>query len=289
MIIARTVNEVREAVAAARRENRTIGFVPTMGALHEGHLSLVKESKQRADFTAMSIFVNRIQFNDPRDFEKYPRCDDKDLKLAEAAGVDLVFLPSHDTMYRNALTFVETTSLDRTLCGATRPGHFKGVCTVVAKLFNIVQPDIAVFGQKDIQQVRILEKMVEDLDFPVRIVTAPIVREKDGLAMSSRNVHLTPELRVRALSLSRALAKAKELIESGTLAAGTIEAAVSREIAKGSPDVIDYVSLVDYGTLRSVATIQEKSVLAVAAFFGTTRLIDNMIITRKDDSFTCTL
>lgn len=289
MIIARTVEEVREAVAAARRENKTIGFVPTMGALHDGHLSLVRESRERAGFTAMSIFVNRIQFNDPRDFEKYPRCDAKDLELAEAAGVDLVFLPSHDTMYRNALTFVEPTSLDRTLCGATRPGHFKGVCTVVAKLFNIVQPDLAVFGQKDIQQVRILEKMVEDLDFPVRIVVAPIIREKDGLAMSSRNVHLSPELRVRALSLSKALAKAKELIESGNQAAGTIEAAVSREIAKGSPDVIDYVSLVDYDTLRSVATLQDRSVLAVAAFFGTTRLIDNMIITRKDDSFICTL
>ena len=286
MIITHTIEEVRAAAASARKDGRSVGFVPTMGALHEGHLSLVKEAKKHAAFTVMSIFVNRIQFNDPKDFEKYPRCDERDIELAEKAGVDMVFLPSHETMYKNPLTFVETSSLDRTLCGASRPGHFKGVCTVVSKLFNIVQPDIAVFGQKDIQQVRILEKMTEDLNFPVRIITAPIIREKDGLAMSSRNVHLSADQRSRALSLSRSLSIARDLVENGTVSAEAIESAVRKGIAAGSPDVIDYVSLVDYETLQPAHELGTKSILAVAAFFGTTRLIDNMIIT-KDNSTIC--
>jgi pantoate--beta-alanine ligase len=286
MIIARTIEEARAAVSAARRDNKTIGFVPTMGALHDGHLSLIHEAKKRASFTAMSIFVNRIQFNDLRDFEKYPRDDARDLALAQDAGVDLVFIPAHETMYAAALTFVDTTTLDRTLCGATRPGHFKGVCTVVAKLFNIMQPDVAVFGQKDIQQVRIIEKMTEDLNFPLRIVVAPIIREKDGLAMSSRNIHLSPDQRIRALCISKSLHKAEKLIAEGKVSPKDLEAEVRREIGLGSPDSIDYVSIVDYATLQETSVLGEKTVLAVAAFFGTTRLIDNMIIT-KEGSYTC--
>ena len=284
MIIAKTIEEAREAIRTARSQNRTIGFVPTMGALHDGHLSLVKTASAHADFIAMSIFVNPIQFNDQADYINYPRDNSRDLALVEKAGVNLVFLPSEATMYKNHLTYVDTTSLDRYLCGATRPGHFRGVCTVVMKLFNIIQPDVAVFGQKDIQQARILDKMVEDLNIPLKLIVSPIVREADGLAMSSRNIHLTPEQRSRALSLSQALRKGKELVAAGTLSPREIEKEVRTILEKGSPDAIDYVSLVDYETLAQADTVTEKSVLALAAFFGSTRLIDNMIIEKGDSS-----
>ena len=278
MITARTIEQARAAVKEARGAGRTIGFVPTMGALHEGHLSLVGIAKENSTFTVMSIFVNRIQFNDPSDFEKYPRDYDADLALAEKAGVDMVFLPDDAMMYKNHLTSVEVGSLDRYLCGASRPGHFKGVCTVVTKLFNIIQPDIAVFGQKDIQQVRIIEKMTDDLNIPVRIIAAPIIREADGLAKSSRNVHLSPDERKRALCLSRALASAQALAKSGERSASRICAEAERIINEGKPERIDYVSLAGYETLEPAETLSGKTVLAVAAFFGATRLIDNIIM-----------
>jgi len=282
MITAKTIEETRKAVREARAAGKEIGFVPTMGALHEGHLSLVSIAKKHADFIVMSIFVNRIQFNDPKDFDKYPRDFDKDLSLAEKAGVDMVFLPDETVMYNNPLTFVDTSSLDRYLCGASRPGHFRGVCTVVTKLFNIVQPDTAVFGQKDIQQVRIVEKMAEDLNIPVSIIIAPIRRENDGLAMSSRNIHLSNEQRKQALCLSESLQTAKKLIEKGETSTAAIIREVEAEIKKGSPDSIDYISIVSYETLEPIKTLSTKSVLAAAAFFGSTRLIDNMIITEGD-------
>jgi len=193
MHVAKTIKDVRDHVAAARKSGKRIGFVPTMGYLHEGHLSLVAESKKHAEYQVMSIFVNRIQFNDPRDFDKYPIDLDRDYRLAEGAGVDLVFVPDEREMYKNRLTYVDVDLLTEHLCGAHRPGHFRGVYTVVSKLFNIVQPDVSVFGQKDIQQAVSIEKMVADLDFPIRIIIAPTVREMDGLAMSSRNARLSPD------------------------------------------------------------------------------------------------
>ena len=278
MITAYTIQEARDAIKEARRGGKTIGFVPTMGALHDGHLCLVAALKQKTGFTAMSIFVNRIQFNDPRDYEKYPRDYSKDLALAEKAGVDMVFLPDDECMYDNQRTFVETSQLDAYLCGAARPGHFRGVCTVVTKLFNIIQPDIAVFGQKDIQQARILEKMVYDLNMPISIIVAPIIRETDGLAMSSRNMHLSADERSRACCLSKALLRAKECIMQGERSAEKIIAAAETEIKKGSPDRIDYITIADWETLAPAETLSRKNVLALAAFFGETRLIDNMII-----------
>jgi len=280
MIVCRTIDEARAAIRDARKKRKKISFVPTMGALHDGHLSLLKIARESASFTAMSIFVNRIQFNDARDFDQYPRDYDRDLALIEENGCDMVFLPDDSIMYHNHATYVVPEKLDTYLCGASRPGHFRGVCTVVSKLFNIIQPDIAVFGQKDIQQVMILQKMVEDLNFPVVIRVAPIIREKDGLAMSSRNALLSVHEKARALSLHRALMHASKLISSGEKTSEVIEGGVRDIIEReGKPVDIDYITIVDYETLAPVPEISRKSVLAVAAYFGTTRLIDNMIIT----------
>lgn len=193
MDIVKNIHEVREKVGAARRQGKRIGFVPTMGYLHEGHLGLVRESAKSTQYQVMSIFVNRIQFNDPKDFATYPKDLERDFDLARSAGVDLMFVPDEGEMYRDNLTYVDVKTLTDNLCGAHRPGHFRGVFTVVSKLFNIVQPDVSVFGQKDIQQVVSIQKMTRDLDFPIEIVIAPIIRENDGLAMSSRNKHLNPD------------------------------------------------------------------------------------------------
>lgn len=289
MKITGSIEEVRSIVHRARQENKRIGFVPTMGYLHQGHLSLVEISKQHADFHIMSIFVNRIQFNDKRDFETYPRDFERDFDLAKSAGVHLVFVPDENEMYQNHLTYVDVESLTQYLCGATRPGHFRGVCTVVAKLFNIVLPDVSIFGRKDIQQAIIIEKMVKDLNFPVQIVIAPTVREEGGLAMSSRNKHLTPDERNRALSINRGLLRAKSIIEAGCRDSKEIISAVQKEIELAHPQKIDYIELVSYETLHPIPKLDRKAVLAVAAFFGTTRLIDNMCIYPTDGGFTCEL
>ncbi len=289
MIIAHTIEEVRTQIRQARNEGKQIGFVPTMGYLHEGHLSLVKISKRQSDFQVMSIFVNRIQFNDRKDFESYPREYERDFALAEKAGVNLIFLPEEEEMYHNQRTFVEVESLADHLCGATRPGHFRGVCTVVAKLFNIVLPDVSVFGRKDIQQALIIEKMVKDLNFPIRIIIAPTIREEGGLAMSSRNKHLSSDERKRALSINRGLHAAKSRIESGIRRKEEIIAAVRSELEKSTPDKIDYIELVSYETLQPIEHIEGRTILAIAAFFGSTRLIDNMLIEPEGDSFTCVL
>lgn len=282
-----TIEEVRLIVRSARAEGKTIGFVPTMGYLHRGHISLVEESKKLSGFQVMSIFVNKIQFNDPKDFSNYPRDLERDLAIAREAGVDLVFIPNDDEMYRDQRTSVDVEILTDHLCGAHRPGHFRGVFTVVSKLFNIVLPDVAVFGQKDIQQAVGLEKMVADLNFPLKIVIAPTMREDDGLAMSSRNKHLGAGERQRALCIHRALGRAAEMIASGERSASKIEKAVGAVLAEGSPDKIDYASVVRYGDLQPADGIRQKSVLAVAAFFGSTRLIDNMIIDERDGEFAC--
>jgi pantoate--beta-alanine ligase len=279
MIVVQSIEEARINISAVRKKDAVISFVPTMGALHNGHLSLIRKAKSESSFCVMSIFVNRIQFNDTSDFDKYPRDYDHDLALAEIAGCDMVFLPDDTIMYHDHHTFVIPEFLDEHLCGAARPGHFRGVCTVVTKLFNIIQPDIAFFGQKDIQQAIILKKMAIDLNIPVEIVIAPIVRENDGLAMSSRNVHLSPDQRKRSVSLFGALRRAEELIKSGEQSSSLIEREAREFITReGIPDRIDYISIVDMHTLHPVDTIRGKCVLALAVFFGATRLIDNMII-----------
>jgi pantoate--beta-alanine ligase len=289
MEITGSIADIRRIVQKARAEGKRIGFVPTMGYLHEGHLSLIELSKKHSDLQVMSIFVNRIQFNDKKDFESYPREYERDFDLAKKAGVHLMFIPDEEEMYKDQRTFVEVESLSEHLCGATRPGHFRGVCTVVAKLFNIVLPDIAVFGRKDIQQAIIIEKMVADLNFPVSIIVAPTIREEGGLAMSSRNKHLSAADRTRALSINRGLICAQKLIESGNQNANDIIAAVRKEIDSASPEKIDYIELVSYATLKPLDRLEGRAILAVAAFFGSTRLIDNMLIEKEKDNYRCVL
>jgi pantoate--beta-alanine ligase len=287
MIIAKTVKEARNEISKAKKSGAVTGFVPTMGYLHEGHESLVHVSKQRASYNIMSIFVNRIQFNDPKDFTAYPREFDRDAAIAEAAGVDLLFIPEESEMYTDRLTYIDMEILTENLCGAKRPGHFRGVFTVVAKLFNIIQSDIAVFGQKDIQQVVTLEKMVYDLNFPVEIIIAPTIREKDGLAMSSRNKYLTSDERERSVAIYRGLKAAEKALASGERKSSEIEKAVIDEIKKGNPGMIDYVSIVNYSRLAPAEFVDSKSVLAAAAFFGKARLIDNMIINYNNGGIKC--
>ncbi len=278
MEIVHTIADVRAQVAGARRSGKRIGFVPTMGFLHRGHLSLVEESTRHSDYQVMSIFVNRIQFNDPKDFDSYPMDLERDFGLARDAGVDLVFVPDEGEMYRRRLTYVDVELLTEHLCGAHRPGHFRGVYTVVSKLFNIVQPDVSVFGQKDIQQAVSIEKMTADLDFPVSIIIAPTVREEDGLAMSSRNARLSPDERARATAIYRGLKRAEAALRDGERSAAAITGEIKKIIEGSSPDGIDYISAVRYEDLAPVEIMGEKSVIAAAVFYGGTRLIDNMIV-----------
>lgn len=287
MKIVSRIDDVRNAVRQARSESKKIGFIPTMGYLHDGHLSLVETSMKSTQFQVMSIFVNRLQFNDKNDFTNYPKDLERDIAMAEKCGVDLLFTPDDREMYQDALTTVDVSLLTDNLCGAHRPGHFKGVFTVVSKLFNIVQPDLAVFGQKDIQQAAGIEKMVFDLNFPVKIILAPIIREKDGLAMSSRNKHLNAKHRADALVLSASLKRAEEMILGGERDVKKITAEMEGIIRKGNPDSIDYISAVRYSDLGYTDRIEGKSVIALAAFWGTTRLIDNMIIMQEGDSYKC--
>ncbi len=287
MKIVNKIDDVRSEVRSAKKSGKSVAFVPTMGFLHPGHISLVKIAGENADFTVMSIFVNKLQFNDLNDFNGYPKDLERDIAIAEEGGVDLLFLPDDKEMYSNTLTTVDVDLLTENLCGAHRPGHFKGVFTVVSKLFNIVQPDIAVFGQKDIQQAVSIEKMVKDLNFPVQIIIARTMRESDGLAMSSRNKHLNEKQRKEALSLSRSFAACKKLIDSGERDVKTITENIRSVIQEGSPDSIDYISIVKYEDLSYIEKIEGKTVVAVAAFWGTTRLIDNMIIDTNDNGYIC--
>lgn len=269
--------EVTEWAREQHRAGKRIGFVPTMGFLHAGHLSLVEEAKKQADVICLSIFVNPTQFGPNEDFEKYPRDEENDLRLCREEGVDVVFLPRPDRMYApDASVFVDEQNLQQGLCGTRRPGHFRGVCTVVAKLFNIVQPDVAVFGQKDFQQVAVIRRMVRDLNFPVDIVMAPTLREPDGMAMSSRNVYLSPPERENALGVSRAL---KSL---GTVGAGHPAAepmcAQMRNVLEQYGLREDYVAIVDADTLESVPHVEPGNVALIAAYCGKTRLIDNRIL-----------
>jgi pantoate--beta-alanine ligase len=279
MRVIETVAEMAETSRHFHLHNKRIGFVPTMGYLHEGHLSLMRMARQHSDVLFVSIFVNPSQFAAGEDFEKYPRDFGKDQTLCRQEGVDILFYPSAREMYKNDhRTYVITDQLAGKLCGRSRPGHFQGVTTVVAKLFNIVQPDVSVFGQKDAQQALIIRRMVEDLNFPVRIIIAPIVREGDGLAMSSRNKYLTPELRTKALVLSQALRTAEQMIRNGEKSSAVIEERM-RGIIGAIPEIrLDYLTIVDYHNLEPVPDIKSSTLIALAAYAGNTRLIDNVLI-----------
>ena len=278
----RTVNTIagmKAAAIEARSKGKTIGFVPTMGYLHEGHLSLVRESRKSADVTVVSIFVNPLQFGPQEDFRRYPRDPERDAALLEKEGVDILFLPENREMYPEGYrTSVEVAGLQEKLCGRSRPGHFRGVATVVLKLFNIVRPDYAFFGQKDAQQVVILQKMVQDLNADMEIRAMPIIREPDGLAMSSRNAYLSAEERRAALVLSSSLGEARRMFENGERAAGPIRERLSSAIAAESLARIDYVEIVDPSSLEPVERIDGEALVALAVYIGKTRLMDNEIL-----------
>jgi len=268
---------MQQAALAWRRAGKRIGLVPTMGFLHEGHLSLVRLARQHADAVVLSLFVNPTQFGPAEDFGRYPRAFERDCALCEAAGVDVIFHPEPEAMYpAGHSVFVVEDALSKGLCGGSRPGHFRGVLTVVAKLFNLTQPDVAVFGQKDAQQARVIRQLARDLNFPVAIVLAPIVREPEGLAMSSRNAYLSPAERCDALCLSRALKAARRLYRAGEREAGALRAAAEGELAATPAARIDYVALVDADTLQPVERAERPILLALAAWIGKTRLIDNL-------------
>lgn len=270
------------AARACRGASRPLVLVPTMGALHEGHLSLIKKARALAGpkgTVAVSVFVNPTQFGPKEDFSKYPRPIAEDMAKCRAAGVDLLFLPSAETFYAPGHSaWVDESSLSTGLCGASRPGHFRGVCTVVSKLFNVFGPDAAVFGKKDAQQLAILRRMVRDLDFPIKIVGAEIFREKDGLAMSSRNRYLSPEERAQALVLSRALREAKAAAKAGLRNPARLRARAIKTIETAPLAKIDYVEAVDAESLAPATASTRRVLLAVAVFFGKTRLIDNIEI-----------
>jgi len=270
---------MRAASRAARRGGQRVGLVPTMGALHEGHLSLVRAARAGSDVVAASIFVNPTQFGPSEDLAKYPRSFERDCHLLEREGVDFVFAPSVEEMYpAGATTWVTVEGLSEKLDGKSRPGHFRGVTTVVSKLFHIVEPDRAFFGQKDAAQVAVIRRMVRDLNLAVEIVVCPIVREPDGLAMSSRNVYLSLDERRRALVLQRSLERVRKLAEGGETDASKLVAAGREEFSTGSGARLDYFEIVNPDTLDSVADISRGTLVAVAAYVGRTRLIDNLVL-----------
>lgn len=279
MKIVKTVAEVREQVKAWRAEGLTVGLVPTMGYLHEGHESLIVRSVKENDRTVVSDFVNPIQFGPSEDLATYPRDIEHDAALCERAGADLIFHPEADEMYApDFCTYVDMDDLTKGLCGKTRPIHFRGVCTVVSKLFHIVQPDNAYFGQKDAQQLAVIRRMVRDLNMPLTINGCPIIREADGLAKSSRNTYLSAEERKAALCLSRSLNKGKAAIEAGETDAAKVRAIITAEIEAEPLARIDYVEIVDWNNLKPVETTDGDILTAIAVYIGKTRLIDNFII-----------
>ena len=264
-----------------KKESRTIGFVPTMGYFHDGHLSLIKTAKQHTDVAIVSIFVNPKQFSPNEDLDKYPRDFKRDEEMARLAGVDVLFYPSAGDMYpEDYATYVDVERLSNALCGPGRLGHFKGVTTVVAKLFGIIKPDIAYFGQKDAQQSIIIKKMAEDLNMDIEIKVLPTIREKDGLAMSSRNIYLSDKERKDALCISHALSRAEAAVKSGEMDASKIVKMIEDIIKEKSTARIDYIEAVDTKTLSPVDTIAGETLIALAVFIGGTRLIDNAILNR---------
>ena len=279
MKICSTIEEIRALCRAERTSGKRLGFVPTMGALHEGHLSLVRAAKVSCDVVAASIFVNPTQFGVNEDLTKYPRNFERDRVLLEKEGVTLLFAPSVEEMYpAGAVTWVTVEGLNEKLDGRSRPGHFRGVTTVVVKLFHIVEPNAAFFGQKDAAQVAVIRRMVRDLNFPVEIIACPIVREADGLAMSSRNVYLDPQQRKQAVVLHRSLLSMKKAWEAGEREAAALKAAGREEIAKEGLVRLDYLEIVDPDNLDAVEHAGSGALVAVAAFVGATRLIDNIVL-----------
>ena len=305
MKIYRTIDEMRGAVRRVRAEGKRVGLVPTMGALHEGHLSLVRAARASSDFVVVSIFVNPLQFGPKEDLAKYPRPFDQDVKLLEAEKVDAVFAPSAEEMYgtgqraegrgqsgadseveklrdsenQRQSAFVEVPGLSERLDGKSRPGHFRGVATVVAKLFQVVQPQVAFFGQKDAAQVAVLQRMARDLNFDLELRVMPIIRERDGLAMSSRNQYLNPEERKQALVLHRALMRVQAMADRGEHDARKLEQ-IGREVMAEEPGAkLDYFEVVDPETLEPVKRVGQGALVAVAAWVGSTRLIDNLLLT----------
>ncbi len=274
MKTAKTVEEVRNLVKHCKAEGKSIGLVPTMGFLHKGHGSLIKKAREENDFVIVSDFVNPIQFGPNEDLESYPRDFDADCKLCESLGADLIFHPEPSEMYQNPHTTVDISLLSDGLCGSKRPGHFKGVCTVVSKLFNISKADRAYFGQKDAQQLAIIKKMVKDLNFDVEVIGCPIVREEDGLAMSSRNTYLNEAERKAALCLSKAIFAGKDAIHKG-MKVCELQSLMSRIITCEPMAKIDYLSVVDLENLQPLEEIHEPVLVAMAVYIGKTRLIDN--------------
>ncbi len=282
MLLCKTVSEMHDACRSLRNAEHTLGLVPTMGALHAGHLSLATAARAQNDAVAASIFVNPMQFGPHEDYEAYPRDFDEDYHKLESAGVHVLFAPSAEDMFPPGnTTYVDTGDLGSRLDGASRPGHFRGVATIVARLFHIVRPDRAYFGQKDAAQVAVLRRMVRDLNFPVQLVVCPIVREHDGLALSSRNRYLTSVERRRALILSQALAAVGQLVEQRETRAEVLQAAMRQTFAADREVRVDYAAVVDPETLLPVEDIFGGALIAVATWIGSTRLIDNLLITPR--------
>lgn len=274
--IATKVKEVREQVKAWKKAGLTVGFVPTMGYLHEGHQSLIKRAVEENDKVVVSIFVNPMQFGPTEDLDSYPRDLEKDSALCEATGANLIFHPEPEEMYTDGFcSYVDMSVLTEELCGLSRPVHFRGVCTVVSKLFHIVTPDRAYFGQKDAQQLAIIKRMVLDLNMDIEIVGCPIVREADGLAKSSRNTYLSPEERKAALILSQTIQLAEQLFQSGEKDAATIISQMTKKIESEPLARIDYIKIVDAMTMQQIPTIDRPILCAMAVYIGKTRLIDN--------------
>jgi len=279
MLICRTVAEIRQFVRECRAAGKSVGLVPTMGYFHEGHLSLMREAKKTCDAVVVSLFVNPLQFGPKEDFADYPRDFDRDCAMAREVGVDAIFAPADGEMYPEGFcTYVEVTGLTEKLCGLSRPGHFRGVTTVVAKLLNIVAPDRAFFGQKDAQQALVIQRMVRDLNMWPEIVVLPIVREKDGLAMSSRNVYLSPEQRRAAPVLYRSLCAFREAVERGERDAAKLRRLMADMIAAAPGAQIDYVEILSVPDLEPLDKLRGRCIAALAARFGKTRLIDNTIV-----------
>ena len=281
MLIVTCIADLKQKIREARAAGQSIGVVPTMGCLHEGHLTLMRQARKEQGFVIATLFVNPLQFGPQEDYAVYPRDLNSDSALAATTGIDVLFAPSVDEMYPSGdgkiLSFVDVERITSTLCGASRPGHFRGVATVVTKLFNITEADVAYFGQKDAQQVAVIRQMVEDLNFNVKIVSVPIVRESDGLALSSRNRYLNPEERQGALVLSRSLERARELLSSGERDSTVILASMCKMIAQEPLAAIDYVSIVNTLTLEPLKKVSGAALIALAVRFGKTRLIDNML------------
>ena len=277
MQVTTTINETKELIKKWKKDGKSIGLVPTMGFLHEGHASLIQKCREENDIVVVSDFVNPTQFGPNEDLEAYPRDFERDSQLCERIGADLIFCPSPEEMYHDPHAFVSIDLLSETLCGKTRPIHFKGVCTVVSKLFNIVTPDRAYFGQKDAQQLAIIMRMVKDLNFDIEIVGCPIIREADGLAKSSRNIYLTPEERKAAVVLSKAVKLGQDMIADGERDAAKIVGEMKKLISAEPLATIDYVEMVNMDTMQSIEKAEGHVLCAMAVKFGKARLIDNFI------------